>query len=324
MIAGLVLLVFSGGTGVLAGTASDASHAQPAKASRAQYLMGTVLEIEARQGIEEAFAEAARIEGFLSTWRESELSRLNKAGRAVVSAELYDLLNTAMQWCQRTDGAFSPLVGPLIEAWKTRDEGALPAAEALRRARARTEPGNVRFQARHEIELTNGAALEEGAFGKGYAIDRMMARLPARDVMINFGGQIAVRGTRTVSIANPDDRHRPAVALVIENASLSTSSGSEKRFRIGGRTFTHIIDPRSGEALPPRGSVSVIAPDALTADILSTALYVMGPDAGLRWAGSSGVAALFLTENHEARMTSAFRRQARDLRMLDTKYTLKD
>ena len=102
------------------------------------------------------------------------------------------------------------------------------------------------------------APIEEGGFGKGYALDRMMTKI-AGDAVINFGGQIIVRGTAPVTIADPRHRDRALVALTLHDASLSTSSGSEKTFIVNGRQFTHIIDPRTGEALPPRGSVSVIA-----------------------------------------------------------------
>ncbi len=148
------------------------------------------------------------------------------------------------------------------------------------------------------IALANGAAFEEGAFGKGYALDRMLAAIHG-DAIINFGGQIAVRGAHEVAIAHPLHRERPLVTLTLHDASLSTSSGSEKTFVAGGRRFSHLIDPRTGEALPPRGSVSVIDRSAFRADALSTALYVMGPERGLAWARAHDVVAIFITESGE-------------------------
>jgi thiamine biosynthesis lipoprotein len=169
------------------------------------------------------------------------------------------------------------------------------------------------------VRLSNGAQFEEGAFGKGYAIDRMMA-IVAGPLRINFGGQIAVRGTARVTIADPERRDIPVVALTLRDASLSTSSGSEKTFEIGGVRFTHIIDPRTGQALPPRGSVSVIARSAFDADVLSTALYVMNVDEGLRWADAHGIAALFITHQHEVRPSAAMP----PVEILDSKFKLKE
>ncbi len=266
-----------------------------AEATRAQYLMGTVCEVsvdgDARE-IDAAFAEAARVERLLSTWREdSELSAFNRDGRSR-SPELRALLDRVSDLRARTDGAFEPRIRPLIEAWKTRGHGQVPAPAAIAEALARIRAGDAPF--------------EEGGFGKGYAIDRMLAAIDSPRVSINFGGQIAVRGESRVSIADPMRRNVPFVELTLRDASLSTSSGSEKTFQIGGRTFTHIIDPRTGEALPPRGSVSVIAPDALSADVLSTALYVMGPEDGLRWANANHVAALFISPQHEVAQSDSF------------------
>jgi len=241
-----------------------------------RYLMGTVCEVDAADPaqIAAAFDEAARVERMISTWRvDSELSTGH------YSHELQSLIREVEAWRDKTGGTFEPRIRPLIDAWKTRADGAVPDAATIAAALQQIHSGN--------------APIEEGAFGKGYALDRMLTKITG-DTVLNFGGQIAVRGRAPVTIADPLHRERPIVALTIENASLSTSSGSEKSFVVNGRRFTHIIDPRTGEALPPRGSVSVIARSATEADILSTALYVMGRDEGLRWANEHAVAALFI------------------------------
>ena len=92
---------------------------------------------------------------------------------------------------------------------------------------------------------------------------------------------------------------------------------------IGGRTLSHIIDPRTGEPLPPRGSASAISSDALSADILSTALYVMGPEEGIRWANANGVAAAFIGESF-IYVSKQLRERARGIEVLDRNFTLKD
>lgn len=255
-------------------------------ATRARYLMGTVCEVSAADGrqIEAAFTEVARVESMLSTWRDdSELTRVN-AG-AAPSSELRALLDIVEQWRAKSGGAFDPHIRSLIDLWKTRADGEVPSAAAIAN-RDRT-------------------AIEEGAFGKGYALDRMLARVDG-DAILNFGGQLLVRGSYEVTIADPEARQKPLYKLTLINASLSTSSGSEKTFVVDGHVFTHIFDPRTGEALPPRGSVSVIAGSALLADIQSTALYVMGVDDGLRWADANGVAALFITRDGVAHPSRAF------------------
>jgi thiamine biosynthesis lipoprotein len=193
------------------------------------------------------------------------------------------LLDEALAWRTRTNGAFDPQLGRVI--------------------------------AQHRVRCTTDACWEEGAFGKGYALDRMRALLGGDEVMIDFGGQIIARGELRVSIADPLDRRKPAIAFTIRDGSLSTSSNSEKR---------HLIDPRTRRLLPARGSVTVLADDALTADILSTALYVMGEDDGLRWADANGVAAIFINPQRIVRRSAKARERVRDVELLDRNFKLKD
>lgn len=286
-------------------------------ASRARYLMGTVCEIrmdgsaDPAREIDAAFAEAARIEGMISTWREeSELSRLNRGAIRTPSPELQALLESVFDWRRITGGAFEPRIRPLIDAWKTRGEGSLPPREMVAKALNAIRSGT--------------APIEEGGFGKGYALERMMALIEAPKVVIDFGGQLAVRGTTAVTIADPKRRDHAVIGFTFDRGSLSTSGGSENTFRIDGREFTHLIDPRTGEALPPRGSVSVIADDALSADILSTALYVMGEADGHAWASSNGVAAVFISPNNTIRFTAPVRERVRDIEVLDRQFNLKE
>jgi thiamine biosynthesis lipoprotein len=277
---------------------------------RARYLMGTTCEVSVPAGhepeIEQAFAEAQRVERMISTWRnDSELSRLNAGVTPSVSSELQALLDEVTRWKQRTGGAFSPHVKALVDVWRTRDEGTLPDPAAI-----------VAAQADRQIE--------EGGFGKGYALDRMLASIAAPEASINFGGQITARGPLQVAIADPANRDVPVVELTITDASISTSSGSERTFEHEGRKFSHIFDPRTGQALPPRGSATVIAQQALAADVLSTALYVMGEEDALRWADDHDVAAILINPHRQIRLSAAARERVRDLQVLDRTYTLKE
>jgi thiamine biosynthesis lipoprotein ApbE len=133
----------------------------------------------------------------------------------------------------------------------------------------------------------------------------------ATHAVINFGGQIGTLTSTAVTIADPKHRDRPVVALTLNQRSLSTSSTSEKP--------NHIIDPRSGRPVPARGSVSVIHDSALIADILSTALYVMGREQGLAWARAHGVTAIFI-DNDSIEASAA----VPGIRLLDAHFKLKD
>ncbi|BDU77957.1 FAD:protein FMN transferase [Mesoterricola sediminis] len=253
---------------------------------------------------EAALAEVARIEAACSTWRpDSAWSRANGAGEAwtPLDGAWLDLLRLARAWSERTEGAFDPVLGTLVAAWGLRTGGARPGPAEL--AAARAASGIARLEVGPTaIRLTGGAQLEEGGFLKGYALDRARAEAQARGAargLLDFGGQLlAWGGAWPADIADPRDRSRARVRLRLVDASLSTSGCAER-----GR---HLLDPRTGRPCPDWGAVAVVAPGGLEADILSTALYVLGPRAGLAWAERNGVAALFLGHGAPPRASRAF------------------
>ena len=179
--------------------------------------------------------------------------------------------------------------------------GAVPAPEVLDAARASTGLAHFRFDAGTcRVTRTVDATLDAGAFGKGEALRRLVDDSLGRDPwMVDFGGQVAVGGKLAgagwpVAIAHPARRHQAALSLTLATGSLATSAASERSRVVDGRPVAHILDPRTGQPIHRRESVTVWHEDPLAADILSTALYVMGADAGLDHAERHGVAALFL------------------------------
>jgi thiamine biosynthesis lipoprotein len=282
---------------------------------RQVYLMGTsgtlITYAQNRQnGIEqlEAFLEILEeTERELSTWRnDSVLSRLNRHPVKVpfkVDKSLCRLFKDLLFWQWETGSAFDPAIGSLIEAWGIRQGGRWPQPEVLEAARALTGMRYFQFNpSLCEITREQEVRIEEGAFGKGEALDRVFnytVKNKAAPWLINLGGQVMVYGhppkaiSWKVDIAHP--RHRDQVLLTIDmtSGSLSISAGSEKDLQINGRRIGHILDPRTGYFTDFTGSVAVWHEQALVADILSTALYVMGPREGLVWAEARKLTACF-------------------------------
>ncbi len=281
--------------------AALAAPARPVLVERRVSSMGTVLALTVaaptRDGgldaSERAIREIQRVEDLLTTWRDSPLSRLDAApvgAEAPLDEELAGLLATTFAWSARTGRAFDPTVMPIVRAWDLRGAGRIPSPEELAAAHAATGTGRFRFAAdgRSVARLDPRAGIEEGAWGKGYALDRAAERLGGdAGALIDLGGQVLARGQDdagrdwSVAIADPRRRDRPVLALRLSNASASTSGDSERRRVVAGRRIGHVLDPRTGEPAEDFGSVTVIAPSALDADILSTAFFVLGPDAGL-------------------------------------------
>lgn len=264
------------------GTSLDVAIAAP---SRAQGLEASEVAIE----------EIRRVEDLLTTWRESPLSRLNAAatGEDVrVGTEIAAVLSEVFAWARRTERAFDPTVAPLMRAWDLRGAGRVPSSEELAKAVAATGPEHFRVDpaAGTAARLADGAGIDEGAWGKGYALDcarRRLAGAGIANALIDLGGQsLAIGkdetgGNWTVRLAHPRERQRPVMELSVSGLSASTSGNSERSVTAGGRRIGHELDPRSGSPAPDLGSVTVLAPSALVADVLSTAFFVAGPERGL-------------------------------------------
>ena len=245
---------------------------------------------------EAALRELQRVEALLTTWkRGGELDRIDEAppDRPVrVSPELADLLAVIFAWIPRTEGAFDPTIAPLLRAWDLRGPGRIPSAAELSAARAAAGADKFRLDASaHSVtRLDPAAGIEEGAWGKGYGLDRAAAALKSAgvsDAALDLGGQVLALGADAegkpwrVPVADPRERGRAVAVLGLTGASASTSGDSERSREAGGRRIGHILDPRNGEPAPDFGSVTVVAATGLVADVLSTALFVLGPERGL-------------------------------------------
>jgi FAD:protein FMN transferase len=305
----------------------------PHRAERARLLMGTVCRITAygadREGtataVEAALSEIAAVEAVLSTWRlDTEMSRVNRMavhGPVTVSPLLEDFLLRSLELAERTGGAYDPSVGALVDAWDLRGEGRIPTAAELERALRAVGHGRVALDARRGqvVFLAPGLWIDTGGSGKGFALDRaaqVLRREGIASALLDFGGQLLAMGAPpgesvwTVAVADPKDRERPALVLELRDASLATSSQSERSRQVEGRHVGHILDPRTGAPVERWGSVTVRAPDATAADGLSTALFVLGPEEGLEWARRSDLEVGYLEvidDGLELRATAAFR-----------------
>jgi len=267
------------------------------------WAMGTRLsvEVEARDhetalvASEAAIREITEVEGRLSTWiDDSELSQLNSMNPGSVlsiSPELEADLRMATFWWEETGGAFDPGIASLIAAWDVRGGGREPSFAQLQSARAAAGLGHLRLDTGLAGIATAGFGIEEGAFGKGIGLSRATDAALASGadcVILDFGGQISVAGAcgeLRIDIADPDEREDRIAVLRIRSGSIATSGNSERGLVVNGVPRGHLLDPRTGTPAPDWGTVSVLAPDPVAADCLSTALYIMGPEAGLEWLG---------------------------------------
>ena len=318
--------------GLATAPARAAGVENPVRVERTVFLMGTLATLVAEAiDRETGLAKLERMvriveetEAELSTWRDdSVLGALNRRpiGESLpLPAETCRLFARLVEWHAATGGAFDPAVGSLVDAWGLRGEGRQPDEDRLEAALAAAGLDRLALDA-EACAVTRDAAvvLDAGGFGKGEALDRVRAAERGREGVwrIDFGGQMAVSGEAsdgpwTVGVAHPARRDRAVLELALAAGSIATSGGSERDLVLeDGSRIGHIIDPRIGRPVIRSASVTVWHESAFVADVLSTALYVMGPDLGIAWAAARGVAACFIAFERDAadvtfRATPAF------------------
>lgn len=274
---------------------------EPETLQRRAALMGTWLSIELEAedrdtglSISELAFEAVRaVEARLSTWGDSsELALLNRApvGTAfALSDELRAELESVVQLWKDTDGCFDPGVGALVEAWGLRSGGRKPSEAEIAECLAPGGLKSLALEGSTARRLHASLRIEEGGFGKGAALGvaiEVLRNAGVQSALIDLGGQVSVLGDapHEIPVAHPHDRESAAVVLSLDRGSLATSGNSERAIDVEGTRRGHILDPRTGRPVADFGSITVWAQDGLSADALSTALFVMGPDRALAWA----------------------------------------
>lgn len=274
--------------------------ARQAMASRFELVLQGEDAVWLRAAGEEALAEIERLEAQLSFYRpSSEISRINAraaAGPVQVEPRLFRLLQRAQRLHRETDGAFDITVAPLMRCWGfVNDTGRLPDADALAAARRVTGMDLVELDAaRSTVAFARpGVLLDLGAIGKGYAVEEAAELLREAGVTRAFlhGGTSTIYALGrpadaeawTVALPVPGAHDAPGpeetlAVVALEDEALSASAVWGKAFEADGKTYGHVLDPRSGRPVAGALLTAVVMASATEADALSTALLVQGRD----------------------------------------------
>ncbi len=278
----------------------------------------------AERALAEIPEELAALESRVSSWRPgSEISRLiDEAGQeaVAVSPDTLALLTLAVEISAETEGAFDVTIGPVWDLWPFRDpDRPLPTRARLDAALdlVGSDGLELRPAAQTAYLQRAGMAVSLGGVGKGFAAGRIMDALAARgvaDATVSAGGDLLLRGSGIdgpweVGVAHPRWPGQTIERFTASDLAMATSGNSKRRLVRSGRSYGHILDPRTG--LPARGaeSATVLGPDPARADAYATAVFVMGLKEGLAWIdGQAGYAALVVAEDgtvHRSRSWNA-------------------
>jgi len=262
-------------------------------------IMGTRIVVElwaqdaatGNRAIEAVLAEMRRIDVTMSTYKpDSEVSHVNSraaAGPMKISKELFDLLQTALEFSRITEGAFDITYASVgfmydfdrqIKPSEAQIESALPAVSYRH---VILDPGaqTVRFS-------QAGVRIDLGGIGKGYAVDRGIAILQSMGIghaLVAAGGDSRIIGDRfgspwIVGIRHPDDRNKVIAKIPLMDTAISTSGDYERFFDENGKRYHHILDPRTGQSASKVRSATILASTATRSDGLSKTAFVLGPE----------------------------------------------
>lgn len=252
----------------------------------------------AMKHIDAAVEEIRRIEKLLTTFDESSQTNLINRFAGIrpvkVDREIFDIISRSKRISDITQGAFDITYGSVDKRlWNfDKDMTSLPdAATAAKMVRLINYRNIIMNEAKCTVMLKEeGMRIGFGGIGKGYAAERAKLVLLQRGVksgIVNAAGDLSAWGRQpdgkewTIGIADPDSARHPFSYINITDMAVATSGNYEKFVMIGGKKYSHTIDPKTG--LPVQGikSVTIISPNAEIADAMATPVMIMGIRVGL-------------------------------------------
>ncbi|GAX60662.1 membrane-associated lipoprotein [Candidatus Scalindua japonica] len=267
------------------------------RVSTSRLAMGTVVTMivvhESRAQSEEAmglaFAEVERLSSIMSRHKsDSHISQLNADGALTdVPPEVMEVLRSSIHYHAITQGTFDITVKPIVDLYKKSfaEKGVPPTPEVLRETLDRVGTGHVMLSQKAVSFARSSMGVTLDGIAKGYIIDRAMSVLRQQGIQhafVNGGGDIAAYGGKggnkpwQIAIQDPwrDDQYKEV--LTLQSGAIATSGNYEVYFD-QEKLFHHLVSPIAGLPARETASVSIRARNAMEADALATAVFVMGP-----------------------------------------------
>jgi thiamine biosynthesis lipoprotein len=274
--------------------------------------------------MEQAFSDLAEVDALMSEWRDdSPVSAINAAaGKRLVDVpdEVRAIIKRAIVFGDLTGGAFDITWRALDPFWQFDENFRIPDSREVEEALALVDYQRIEIVGTQIGLPKPGMSLGLGGIAKGYAIDRAGAVLKANgyeNYLVNGGGDVLTAGTRAgrpwrIGVRSPRGKRNELIARLSVAGAAVVTSGDYERFKIvDGVRFHHILDPRTGYPAQECRSVTVVAPTAEEADVLATAVFVLGPSKGLQLVSARpGTEVFVIDRNGKFWMTSGFRPMA--------------
>ncbi len=314
---------------VLVSCASEDSGAPAGDVSeKTRFMMGTYVTIHVRGpkeaadlAIDAALDRMEEVDDKFNILNpESPLHAFNHEGVPVTDEEILGIVASALEMSRSTDGAFDVSISPLIELWGFYDEAPeLPERQEVEVCLERVgyeylilEEGSLR-KTREDVRI------DLGGIAKGYAVGegvRVLEEMGVTEALIDAGGDIYALGARDGGPWKVGIRATRGEGLLgyleVQDTAVMGSGDYERFFVHEGKRYHHIFDPRTGYPAEELSGITVISPDPTMADAWATALFVMGPEKGLKFAEQMpDLDAIMMTTSGEVLYTSGMETELR-------------
>lgn len=299
---------------------------QPKSATRQFFAMDTVMSITAYgETADQALAAAVNrineLERVLSRTREgSEIYELNRWGNAEIGQDTCRILSLALEWTHRTGGAFDITVAPVSAAWGFSGDGdhQIPSDGEINELLSLVDSSAVILN-QDSVQLQKeGMEIDLGGIAKGYAsgqAEQILRENGVKSALLDLGGNITLIGSKPdgsawrIAVQDPCSSSETVGTLSLTDCSAVTSGAYQRFFQQDGVTYHHIIDPATGyPAEKGLLCVTAVCSDPTLADILSTALFVMGEDSALDlWRAEGGFELVLVTDDRRLIVTEGLK-----------------
>ncbi len=283
---------------------------------------------EVEKAVEEAFKEMKRIQNLMDFFNpESEVSKINQSNQKVkVSQDTAQVIKLSLLYGKKTNGAFNIAVGPLVSLWNFGEGGLLPEEEELNKALSLVDLKSITLgeEARTVQLLKPEMKIDLGGIAKGYAADKAIETLKRHHItqaLVTTGSTTKVIGLKPdkkpwqVGIEHPRDTSKLIGIVPLVNQSISTSGDYQRYFVKNKKRYHHILNPKTG--MPAEGVISVTVitdKSCAEADLLSTAIFVMGYPEGMKFVGKEkGLEAIIVTSDGKAHLSPGLKNKIKNL-----------
>lgn len=256
------------------------------------------------------------------SWRriDSEVSSINDGAGSfvVVSKETFELISYARELAELTKGAFDPTIGVLTKAWDITGDFRVPSNDEIQELLKYVDYTKLELDiSSSSVKIQKGQFIDLGAIAKGWVCDDIVEFYKVNDVtsgVINLGGNVYILGEKqsggqyTVGIRDPFGGPSEYYCTIsAKDCAIVVSGAYERMVEKDGKIYHHILDYRTG--YPSESdlvSVCIVSQNSALADAISTAIFVLGSEKGLKLASELGVDAMLMKSDSTVIYTEKF------------------